>query len=208
MILLDYNQIVIANFMANAGAFAETSVEENAIRHMILNTIKKINVMFRHEFGEMVITCDSKDVWRKDVFPYYKANRKKERQESDVDWNELYRIMDLVKQELKTHFPYRVLELAGAEADDIIGTLVRTYSANQPIMISSRDKDFIQLHIYDNVKQYDSVTDKMMTHPDPRAQLVELILKGDSKDGVPNYLMADDTFINKIRQRPVTQKKN
>jgi hypothetical protein len=75
------------------------------------------------------------------------------------------------------------------------------------ILILSGDKDFIQLHKYDYVKQYDPVRKKFITSPDPEKYLKEHILKGDSGDGVPNILSSDNCFVVGERQKPMTQKK-
>lgn len=72
-----------------------------------------------------------------------------------MNWNEVFRILNLVREELKDNFPYKVVHMEGAEADDIIGALVQNtqeFGNHEPVMIISSDKDFIQLHKYSNVK--------------------------------------------------------
>ena len=118
--------------------------------------------------------------------------------------------MNKIRQELKDYFPYRVIDIEAAEADDIIGTLVEEFGADlggDPILILSGDKDFIQLHTYANVKQYDPTRKKWITHKNPERYLEEHVLKGDSGDGVPNILSSDNCFVVGERQKPLTQKK-
>lgn len=207
MIIVDLNQVMISNLMMQLGSHTNAKIEENMVRHMILNSIRSYKVKFGAEFGELVIASDNTNYWRKQMFPYYKANRKKNQQNSDLDWHAIFETLNKIRQELKDFFPYRVIDIEAAEADDVIGTLVRTFSKDEPILIMSGDKDFIQLHIWPNVKQYDPVRKRWITHNNPEQYLKEQILKGDSGDGVPNVLSSDNCFVVGERQRPLTARK-
>tara|TARA_X000001316_G_C920717_1_gene34927 strand:+ start:666 stop:1523 length:858 start_codon:yes stop_codon:yes gene_type:complete len=205
MIILDYSAIAMAAFFARG-----SSAEESMLRHFILNSVRLHNVNHRDKYGKMVIACDSRS-WRKDAYPQYKANRKTGRDKSEVDWDAVFQTFTKVKEELKENFPYIVVTVDGAEADDIIATLVKEtqeFGKNEPVMIISSDKDFVQLHRYGNVKQYSPITKKFVTHEKPVEYLYEHIFKGDSSDGVPNVLSDDDTFVDMDkRQRPLSKKK-
>ena len=205
MIILDYSAIAMAAFFARG-----SSAEESMLRHFILNSVRLHNVNHRDKYGKMVIACDSRS-WRKDAYPQYKANRKTGRDKSEVDWDSVFQTFTKVKEELKENFPYIVVTVDGAEADDIIATLVKEtqeFGKNEPVMIISSDKDFVQLHRYGNVKQYSPITKKFVTHEKPVEYLYEHIFKGDSSDGVPNVLSDDDTFVDMDkRQRPLSKKK-
>lgn len=209
MIIVDLNQVMLSNLMMQLGNHTNAQVEENMVRHMVLNSLRSYNQKFAAEYGEMVIACDNKNYWRKQIFPYYKANRKKNIESSEMNWQAIFECMNKIRAELKEYFPYRVIDIESAEADDIIATLVKENSefAPQDILILSGDKDFIQLHRYDNVKQYDPTRKKWVSHPDPKRYLEEHILKGDSGDGIPNVLSEDNTFVVGARQKPLTQKK-
>ena len=211
MIILDFNQVCISNLMAQLGSHTNSQLDENMLRHMILNTVRSLNVKFRKDYGEMVIACDSRNCWRRDVYPYYKANRRKGREESELDWKLVFETLGKIRSELKEFFPYRVIDIEGCEADDVIATLVFEYtdfiSTGTKILIVSGDKDFIQLHNRAGVEQFDPVRKKWITNPSPEKFLLEHILKGDAGDGVPNILSADDTFVTGTRQKPLTQKK-
>lgn len=183
-------------------------VEESLVRHMILNTIRSNVKKYRKEYGEVVIACDSnKQYWRKTVFPYYKGMRKKAREESGHDWASIFDCMSKVRSELKKSSPYKVLDIEGAEADDIIGVLTRKYSANEKIMILSSDKDFMQLQIFPNVSQYSPIMKKEIKCDNPARQLKEMIIRGDKGDGIPNILSHDSTIVDGIRQKSVTEGK-
>jgi hypothetical protein len=207
VIIVDLNQVMISNLMMQLGTHTNAKIEENMVRHMILNSIRSYKVKFGAEFGELVIASDNTNYWRKQMFPYYKANRKKNQQNSDLDWHAIFETLNKIRQELKDYFPYRVIDIEAAEADDVIGTLVRNFSKDESILIMSGDKDFIQLHIWPNVKQYDPVRKRWIIHNDPEQYLKEQILKGDSGDGVPNVLSNDNCFVVGERQRPLTARK-
>lgn len=211
MILLDLNQVMIANIMMQPGAV--NNIEENLIRHMVLNSIRMYNVKFKDEYGEMVICADDRKYWRRDVFPYYKASRKKDREASPFDWNLIFETLNKIRDELRDTFPYRVLQVDKTEADDIIGTLCHKHGVQlmnettEKILILSSDKDFMQLQKFANVEQFSPAAKKFLKTNEPEKFLREHIIKGDRGDGIPNILSSDDTFVTDKRQKPVTEKK-
>ena len=202
MILLDYSQIALSNIIV------QKLNDEAMIRHMILNSIRMYNKRYREEYGQMVICADGMNTWRKDYYPYYKANRKKGRDESTQDWTEIFRILHLVRDEIRDNLPYKVIHMDGVEADDIIASLVmetQEFGKDEPCMIVSSDKDFIQLQKYNNVKQFSPIQKKMVTDSNPRTYAFNHIMRGDGGDGVPNVLSADDTFVTDKSQTPLRQ---
>ena len=206
MIIIDYSQISIASFYAQPNA----ELSEEFLRHMILNTIRMYSHKYKAEYGEIVIACDGGNSWRKRVFPQYKAHRKKAREDSGMDWNLFFTYLNQIREEIKENFPYKVVHLEHIEADDVIATLVKEtqeFGKNEPVMIISSDKDFIQLQKHKNVKQFSPIQKKLVTDPNPRLYLFEHIIRGDSGDGIPNILSADSTFVDGNRQTPVSKKK-
>ena len=203
MILIDYNQIALSNIII------QKLNDENMIRHMILNSIRMYNKKYRDDYGEMVICCDGPNTWRREYFPEYKANRKN-RDDSGLDWNEVFRILNLVRDEISTNLPYKVIQLDGCEADDIIGTLVfetQEFGKDEPVKIISSDKDFIQLQKFKNVSQFSPMQKKEVKDKNPHTYLFNHIIKGDSGDGVPNVKSADNTFVEEgLRQTPIRAK--
>ena len=225
MILLDYSQIVIANVMMNKRAMSE-----DFVRHAVLNTIRMYYHKFTKEYGELVVCCDAPDNWRRDAFKYYKAQRKTTRDKSDFDLTELFRLLHKIREEISENFPYKVVYIDKAEADDIIATIVmkreqktkklwqennnesvtgieELFVEQEPVLILSSDKDFIQLQKYQNVNQYSPLTKKFLNTDNPDNFLREHILRGDTSDGVPNFLSSDDTFVTDKRQTPLSKKK-
>ena len=211
MILIDMNQVCISNLMMQIGSKRQNDVDENLVRHMVLNSVRMYRSRFSEEFGELVLCYDSKKYWRRDYFPNYKSNRKKDREASGLDWNLIFETLNNIRDEIKEHFPYKVLEVEGAEADDCIATIVdyvsKTPTAYEKVLILSGDKDFIQLQKHNFVKQFSPVLKKFVNGQDPHLYIREHILKGDRSDGVPNFLSADDTFVNELRQKPLAKKK-
>ena len=203
MILVDFSGIAIATIAVNKVN------DENALRHMILNSLRMYNKKFRDKYGQMILACDSSS-WRRDYFPQYKANRRSGRDESDFDWAEAFRIMHKVKDEIKENFPYKVIHIDRCEADDIIATMVdhtQQFGQYEEVMIVSSDHDFKQLQKYDNVSQFSPMTKKFVEETHPRQNLLLKILTGDAGDGIPNVLSHDDTFVNGDRQTPLSKKK-
>ena len=205
MILIDLNQVCIANILQEIKQIKK--IEPLLVKHMILSTLLFYRKKFRIEYGELVICCDSKHSWRKDIFPFYKANRKNNRAKDDIDWNGIFEVINSVTDDLKTKFPYAVLNVEHAEADDIIGVLSKNYYRDQKVMIVSSDKDFIQLHKYYNVKQYSPTQKKILNSIDPNHYLSEHIMKGDRGDGIPNFLSDDDTFVTDKRSKKILKTK-
>ena len=211
MILIDLNQVMISNIMAQIGNHQNAEIDENMVRHMILNTLRSLRTKFKNEYGELVICADDKNYWRKKVYPYYKASRKRDRDKSELDWNGIFNAINNVKAEIKEVFPSTVIQVPPAEADDAMGTLCHKYgqqlNTGEPILILSGDKDYIQLHTYSNVKQFDPVRKRWISHNSPENYLREHIIRGDSGDGVPNILSPDNCLVEGQRQKPVTQKR-
>jgi hypothetical protein len=207
MILVDYNQVAIANLMEQIGS-SKTSIDESLVRHMILNTIRTYVKKFKESHGpEVVIACDNKNYWRREIYSHYKAGRKKARDASGHDWNTIFECLNKIREELRDHSPYKVISVDTCEADDVIATLVQKYSSTQKIMILSSDKDFAQLQRYTNVEQYSPILKKYIKEPLPLLQLKQLIIRGDKSDGIPNILSADDVFVSGGRQKPITEAK-
>jgi hypothetical protein len=225
VILIDFSQVAISNlhqllkqdrkdrprhFDPDTGeeVFEDANeVNANMLRHMILNSIRRISKTFGKRYGRIVICTDNINYWRKQAFPHYKANRKKDRKSPDIDWDKVFEILDQLREEIRENFHYKVVNVHNAEADDIIGVITKHYHDQENILIVSGDKDFQQLQVYPNVTQYGPIQDKFLTPEDPKKFLFEHIVNGDKGDGVPNILSADDCLVSGVRQTSVYQAK-
>ena len=209
MILVDMNQVTLSNLMVQIGNRNE--VEPDLVRHMVLNSLRSYRSKFSDEFGELVLCYDNKTNWRRDIFPNYKHTRRKDRKSSKLDWNAIFDTLHLIRDELTEYFPYKVLEVENAEADDIIASVV-FHVASKPknyekVLILSGDKDFIQLQKHNFVTQYSPIQKKFMNGINPTTYIKTHILQGDRSDGVPNFLSPDNTFVDELRQRPISKRK-
>ena len=207
MILIDMNQCMISNLMMQVKTNNELDI--NLVRHMVLRSLKYYKKTFSDEYGQLVLCYDSKFYWRRELFPFYKQNRKKDRENSNYDWSEIFNCLNKIRDEIRDNFPYVVMEIYGAEADDIISVLIHHTSkkeSQEKVLILSGDKDFLQLSKYPFVRQYNPIQKRYLTLEDPKQFLMEHIIKGDRSDGIPNFLSDDDTFISGKRQKPISKK--
>ena len=222
MIIIDFSGCAISNILAFKSDLQNSSDEKitDLARHTILSTILSYKKKYGKKYGEVVIACEGRKYWRKEVFEHYKANRKKSRDNSDINWAGLFSALETVKKELSETFPFKVIEIQEAEADDIISVLAKWSQTNdigdsffdadpKPYMIISADNDFIQLQKYKNVSQWSYMTKKAIvaTQKEVKAKLLEHTVRGDGGDGVPNIFSRDDCFVNGIRQTPVSRKR-
>lgn len=215
MIVIDYNQTFISNFMAETRGRTDVDINVDLLRHMILNQIRGYRKRFGNEYGEIVIACDNRHYWRREVYPYYKAARKKARDSSGHDWPSIFDALHQIRNELDEFMPYPVLDIEGAEADDVIGALAEYSQTSgdgalfdglpEKFLIVSGDHDFQQLQKFSNVQQYSPMKKKMVKlNQSPQEVLLEHIITGDKGDGIPNILSADDTFVVEgKRQKPI-----
>ena len=206
MILLDTNQLFLASYFVHRKFSDE--LDEGMLRHLFLNTIRMYRKQFKDEYGEVVLCLESSNVWRKDIFPHYKANRKKKTKDDSHDWGTVFGYFENNLSEIDEVFPWMQLRVPRAEADDIIAVVCQQFHCDEKIMILSNDKDFMQLQRYPSIKQYSPIKKEILDCTRPKDFLLEHILKGDASDGIPNILSEDDTFIVEgKRQKPVGKKR-
>jgi len=212
LIFVDFSQVMISNTMIHLGK-TQTTVDEGMMRHMILNSLRMTKNSYGKKYGDLVICVDDRSYWRRDIFPYYKAHRKENRDKSIVDWNQVYGVLNKIRDEIAETFPYKVIQVEKAEADDIIGVLSKHFGtvlnneSTERNLILSSDKDFGQLQKFANVDQYSPITKKWLRIDNPKDFLMEHIIRGDRGDGIPNFLSADSAIISKIRQTAIAKKK-
>jgi hypothetical protein len=210
MIIVDLQQVMIASIMIQLGHSGGT-IEVPMFKHLVLNSLRSYRTKYSKKYGELIIATDTGTSWRKGAYPYYKANRKKDRDESTLDWEGIFEGLREIRSDLENYFPYRIIQVEGAEADDVIGTICHTHGSElpggEPILILSGDKDFNQLQSYMNVEQYDPVRNKKIVENNPDNFLIEHIIKGDRSDGIPNILSSDNCLVIGERQGTMTKKR-
>ena len=207
-ILIDMNQIAISHLMVRSKI--ENGIHIDSVRRSVVRVLARIQKRFSHEYGNLCLCYDDKNYWRRQVFPYYKQNRKTERENSKYDWDKVFSVLNIIRDEIRDNFPYQVIQVQGAEADDVIASLVKLNDERdvpEPTLILSADKDFIQLHKYDSVRQYDPIRNRWIEHEDPVQYLQEHIIKGDRSDGIPNILTCDDAIVTGKPQKKMSRDK-
>ena len=205
MILVDASQIAISHLMVRQKI--EDGINIDSIRRSIVRVLARIQKQFGNEYGKMILCYDDKNYWRSQVFPYYKKNRKQERETSKYDWDLVFSVLNTIRDEIRRYLPYYVIQVQGAEADDVIATLSRKHHLEDKILILSADKDFIQLQRYQTVKQYDPIRNRWIENEDPIQYLQEHIIRGDRSDGIPNILTCDDAIVNNKAQKKMSKEK-
>ena len=200
MILIDYSAVAISSALQQ---ITRVELSEDMLRHMVLNSIRAYNQKFSNEFGSVVIACDNKHYWRKSAYPGYKFKRKRDREESGIDWHLIFDALYKIKQEIAETFPYKVMDVPFAEADDVIGVLTKEFSDQERILIISGDKDFQQLQRFHGVQQFSPNLKRFIVCQNPLMFLQEHCIRGDDGDSIPNYLSPDDTFTKSIRQKAI-----
>lgn len=206
MILVDNTQVLMSSIFAQHRDVA--AIDEDLVRHMVLNTYRVYRKKFFREYGELVICEDSGSSWRRQFFSHYKGKRRQDRKENEAQWTRFYEIMNKIRDEVAVHMPYRNLAVHGCEADDLIAYLVKRFAPTEKMLVLSGDKDFSQLLIHPSVRQYSPLQKKFVEVDNPKQFLLEHIVKGDSSDGVPNILSDDDCFmVEDKRQKPITKKR-
>ncbi len=221
MILVDYSQVALATILTFQRELRGDEAEvKNLIRHVTLSTIKSYKKKYGQEFGQIVIACDGRKYWRKEIFEHYKAGRKKARDASDLNWKLIFDTLSEMREDLIKYFPYKVVHVDRAEADDVIAVMTKWVQDNeliqeglmeepQKVLILSSDKDFKQLQAEWKVKQWSPMQKKYVTatKAEIRDWMIEHIVKGDSGDGVPNIFSKDDVFVVGERQKVVSAKR-
>lgn len=206
MILIDINQVVLSGLMAQIDQKKQFDMPEEMFRHIVLNILRAHVKKFKNKYGEVIICCDNRKYWRKEVFEFYKASRKKSREKSKLDWHYIFDMLTKFKDEIKQNMPYKVIDVEGAEADDIIATLAESSNPNkEKVLVLSSDNDFLQLQMFKNVTQYNPATKKFLVSESPVQDLKLKVIQGDKGDGIPNVLSPSDTFVSGGRQKALTE---
>jgi hypothetical protein len=208
MILIDMNQICISHLMVRNKI--ENGINIHSVRRSVIKVLARIQRTYSREWGDLCLCYDDKNYWRREIFPFYKKNRKQEREASKINWDEVFSVLNKIRDELKDNFPYQVIQIDRAEADDIIASIVNDNSLKdspEPMLILSADKDFIQLHKHSFVKQFDLTRNKWISHENPVQYLQEHIIKGDRSDGIPNILTCDDAIVTGKPQKKMSKEK-
>ena len=131
---------------------------KNMYQHLVFQSLLYVRKTFSDK--DIIIAVDSKNNWRRKFYPEYKANRKKGREESEINFDEFFEVLNDILDNLE-YFPFKKVSLDYLEADDIAGILVMQFPEKEKILITS-DKDWKQLLQYKNTKMYDPIKKKFI----------------------------------------------
>ena len=140
---------------------------------------------------EVIIATDSRNNWRKKIFPYYKGDRKFKRKAQEQDtwftFEKYYEVFTEFLTSISTNLPFKVITINGMESDDIIGVLCSSEKLkdNQKTIVTN-DGDYVQLLSQPNTKLYNSITKAFTENADPKRALLVKALTGDKGDFVPS----------------------
>jgi 5'-3' exonuclease len=215
--LVDFNQIVITGVTQNLkraeahkkfekGSDLTPKERSDLILHICLNTLRHNIARFKSDYPNIVLCFDAKQYWRKEFFPLYKSHRKADREASEFDWPLIFDTINVLKADLKKNFPYKIMDVEKAEADDIIAVLTTQLHYTGEVLILSADKDFTQLQKYTGVKQFSPMQDHYVKVDYPIDFIREHVIRGDRGDGIPNILSDDDCFVMGVRQKSISKK--
>lgn len=222
IIIVDYSQVLLASVFVFSDEFKKGKDPEKMkgiLRHTLLSSLLAYKREHGQKYGEIVIACDGREYWRKKYFPLYKANRKTNREESDMDWDSVFAHLADMRQELIDYFPWKVILLPEVEGDDIMAVLSKYCVENhvtqdglfedvEPVLLISSDGDMRQCH-NKHVRQWSPIQKKFVSPPE-KDFLIEKIIRGDAGDGIASVLCPDDWFVNPkfegVRAKSVTKK--
>ncbi|MGZ5181652.1 MAG: 5'-3' exonuclease, partial [Ramlibacter sp.] len=160
-----------------------TSPATGAIRGMV-NMMQKLRKDVRADYAACVFDAPGK-TFRDDLYPEYKANRSAMPDDLRAQIEPIHEVVRLLG--------WKVLNVPGVEADDVIGTLSCMATEHGiHTVISSGDKDLSQL-VNEHVKVIDTMNDKVRDLAGveaefgvpPRLMVDYQALVGDTVDNVP-----------------------
>lgn len=146
------------------------------IIHDFLLQIRALEMKYKAD--GILVACDERNLWRKEIYPEYKGQRDKKR---DPHYEEVRGIMDELKDFFNNFTKIPAISVPRNEADDVIAIASRI--STQKNVIVSSDKDFIQL-INDKTILYSPPLRAERETKDKEFELFEKCIRGDSGDNV------------------------
>lgn len=132
----------------------------------------------KYKANGVLVACDSQNNWRKDIYPQYKGNRDKEK---DQYYPNVIEAIKLTEEFLNTCTSIPAIYVPRAEADDIIAISSKRSSIDTVIV--SSDKDFIQL-LDDKTRLYSPTLKNERTTTNKDFDLFEKCIRGDRGDNI------------------------
>ncbi len=183
ILLIDGSSFIFRAFYAIRELTSPNGTPTNAT-YGIVNMLKQMQKKYSTPHWVCVFDSSGK-TFRDDIYPEYKANRRETPPELKIQFPYIYKIID------KLGIPVVIEE--GVEADDVIATIAKKYSAEgYKILIATGDKDFAQVvdeqitlvnTMTNEILDINGVINKFGVRPDQIIDYLSLI--GDNVDNVP-----------------------
>lgn len=179
-LIVDLNNIVFSTRFSKVKTPKSRGAKEDYIPEIILKDTLMSIVKHANEFraDSIIIACDGRRVWRKDVYKEYKANR----DHADIYYEETIEAANLLKRFFEECTNAAVIEVERCEADDVIAVFVQESQDVENIIMSS-DKDFVQL-LDANTFLYSPAQGKWRESEDVEYDLFVKCIRGDSNDNI------------------------
>ena len=184
LVLIDGNSLLNRAYFALPPMNDATGRNVNAV-YGFVNLLLK--VLDDYKPTNLAVTFDMRGKnFRKEIYPQYKANRKGMPDDLAEQMPVLHQLLNLMG--------VNIVERAGVEADDLIGSLAKKFDV--PTLIVSGDKDLFQL-VNDNtsvlltkkgISEVEVVTPTtlMQNYKLTPSQVIEYkALRGDTSDNIP-----------------------
>jgi len=196
--LLDGSSYIYRAYFAIRHLSSPTGFPTNALYGFTQMLLK---VMKDHTPAHVAVVFDAgKHTFRNDLYPAYKATR-------SAMPDDLVPQLEPIKEMVRA-FNIPALQLAGFEADDIIGTIARQCEAKgMACVVVTGDKDLMQI-VSEHVTLLDTMKDKISGIPDvqekfgvePGRVVDVLALWGDSSDNIPGVPGIGEVTAKKLIQ--------
>ena len=157
---------------------------------------------------DVIILMDQKDpehnYWRNYIMKEYKGTRSK--WSCPIPKDIFNKQMQVMKDDVKKHFPWKIVKVTGAEADDSVGVLTRRLNDAVNVVIST-DSDLQQVLVNDMNYIYEPRKNIIIDHTaDTKYDLFVKFIKGDAGDGIPNIFSDEDTLITQGKRQKAVKK--
>ena len=162
-----------------------------------MKNLIKFKNQYNIPFENMIVVrdCPRETIWRMNLYPEYKANRKN----TCSYKNKKYNIGNIFKHiynnlypQLEKQYGFKILKVENAEADDIIAVLankIRELDKNRLVVIISNDNDYLQL-VNEKTLIWSLQNKLLNTKVETTSEeiLLKKILKGDDSDNIPSLV--------------------
>ncbi|MFQ5805597.1 MAG: DNA polymerase, partial [Phycisphaerae bacterium] len=183
--LIDGHAQIYRAYYAPFGNLSAPTGEPTRATHVFCQMVLNLLRDRSPDYFAMVMDVSDETVFRKEIYPEYKAHRDPPPEDLPVQADRIVSILEAAG--------IPILRKERFEADDIIATLIRQFDdPDLHVYLVSRDKDLEQL-LSDRVSLYDPMKEEVITPQRlletkgwrPEQAIDAQVLTGDSVDNVP-----------------------